>query len=128
MTVCVLLVEDDAASRFMMTEMLDELGAYSVSANDGIECLAALEVDSARFDAVLLDLHMPNMSGIEAVGRIRRHPFPPTREIKVFAVTADPSWHDKDRATAAGFNGVVEKPVSLAVIRALLDELEAARK
>ena len=119
----VLLVEDDPASRFMMTEMLEDLGYQSVCAENGQMGVDAARDMAAEIGLILMDIHMPVKSGDEAIGEIRRMESDPPRSVPVFAVSADHVWQDKVRASAHGFNGTVSKPVRLAALREVLDEV-----
>ncbi len=117
----VLLVEDDDLTQFMMGEMLDAFGVCFEVANDGQECIDMLAEDAGRFDAILLDIHMPKKSGLDAISEIRSHKNNPPRGMRVLALTADPAWHDKERVRKAGFNDVISKPVTMEKIRAALN-------
>jgi len=121
----ILLVEDDIASRFMMSEMLDDIGADCFEASDGQVCIDVLSEQTTAFDVVLMDLHMPRKSGLEALKEIRSFPRNPPRDVAVIAVTADEGWHDLDRAQAVGFDDVLEKPVSRASVQRALARFAA---
>ena len=113
----ILLVEDDEETRFMMSEMLDVIGATVDLAADGQECLERLEEEPNKYDAVLLDLHMPRKSGLEALEEIRAHRSDPPRSLHVIALTADTAWHDEAKAKSKGFDRVMPKPVNMTSIR-----------
>ena len=117
----VLLVEDDHTTQFMMTEMLDAFGVDFEIANDGQECVDKLEHDAHRFDAVLLDIHMPRKSGLDALSEIRADENDPPKNIHVIALTADASWHNKSRIKEFGFDDLLTKPVTMEKIRAVLN-------
>ncbi len=74
--------------------------------------------------AVLLDLHMPKMSGVEAAGVIRNDPSLDCRHLPVIALTADVRWHDPRKVEDHGFDGVLEKPLKLDTLRTTLSALE----
>ena len=116
----VLLVEDDDLTRFMMTEMLDELGVVVDVAVDGQHCIETLRREPNKYDVVLMDIHMPRKTGLEALQEIRKQPEDPPRGLYVVAVTADPKWHDHSTAREAGFDAVLSKPVSVSSIRNML--------
>ena len=117
----VLLVEDDYSTQFMMTEMLDAVGIDFEIANDGQECIEKLEDNADRFDAVLLDIHMPRKSGLDALMEIRSDSKDPPKNIRIVALTADTSWHNKSRIEEVGFNDLLTKPVTMDKIVSVLN-------
>ncbi|SLN55283.1 Sensor histidine kinase RcsC [Aquimixticola soesokkakensis] len=121
----ILIVEDDPTSRFLMSEMLDDLGVGCEEVPNGQACLETLSQNSGRFDAIFMDIHMPVMTGDHATREIRRAHDDPPRNLTVFAVTADTFWHDSQVASAAGFNGVISKPITRAKIATVLESLRA---
>ncbi len=107
----VLLAEDDTTNRNLITEMLRRLGATVHAVSDG--AAAVEEIARDRFDVVLLDLNMPVMDGLEAV-RLTRERLADVDSLAVLALTADPGWTDRSVLAAAGFNGYVLKPTTMA--------------
>jgi len=83
------------------------------TAEDGI----ALAVSEPP-DLVLMDLQLPGIDGMEALRRLRKSPR--TADIPVVAVTAQAMKQDRERALEAGFDGYVEKPIS---VRAFPDQV-----
>ena len=63
------------------------------------------------FDAVLLDMQMPQMDGCEAARRIRALPRPDAREVPIIAVTANAFAEDIAATAAAGMNAHISKPI-----------------
>lgn len=121
----ILIVEDDPGSRFMMQEMIEDLGYAVEVAENGQACIDALKGDASRYSVVLMDLHMPGQSGLEALQFIRALKANPPRDIPVVAVTADSAWHDAEKARRSGFSTVVPKPVSMSNIRDALQTFAA---
>jgi two-component system cell cycle response regulator DivK len=109
MTYVILLVEDNERNLKLLRDVLDYAG-YDVrvarTAEDGIS-LAASEPP----DLVLMDLQLPGIDGVEALRRLRESPR--TADIPVVAVTAQAMKDDRERALDAGFNGYIEKPISV---------------
>jgi len=109
MTYVILLVEDNERNLKLLRDVLDYAG-YDVrvarTAEDGIS-LAASEPP----DLVLMDLQLPGIDGMEALRRLRESPR--TADIPVVAVTAQAMKDDRARALDAGFNGYIEKPISV---------------
>ena len=116
MTYVILLVEDNERNLKLLRDVLDYAG-YDVrvarTAEDGIT-LAASEPP----DLVLMDLQLPGIDGMEALRRLRESPR--TAGIPVVAVTAQAMKDDRERALDAGFNGYIEKPIS---VRAFPDQV-----
>ena len=71
-------------------------------------------------DLVLMDLQLPGIDGTETLHRLRQGPL--DRDVPVIAVTAFAMPEDRDRAALAGFDGYIEKPIS---IRDLPGQIEA---
>jgi two-component system, cell cycle response regulator DivK len=111
MTHVILVVEDNERNLKLLRDVLEYAG-YDVrtarTAEDGIT-LAVSEPP----DLVLMDLQLPGIDGMEALRRLRASPL--TAGIPVVAVTAQAMKHDRERALEAGFDGYVEKPISVRV-------------
>jgi signal transduction histidine kinase/DNA-binding response OmpR family regulator len=103
-----LLVEDDPASSFALTQELVRLGANVEQARDGLEAIQIL-ADRQDIDAVLMDMRMVVMDGYEAIGRIRSHAA--HRRLPIIAITADVTDVNRDRCLAAGATSFVPKPI-----------------
>ena len=116
MTYVILVVEDNERNLKLLRDVLEYAG-YDVrvarTAEDGIT-LAVSEPP----DLVLMDLQLPGIDGMEALRRLRESPR--TADIPVVAVTAQAMKHDRERALEAGFDGYIEKPIS---VRAFPDQV-----
>jgi len=112
----ILVVEDNERNLKLLRDVLEYAG-YDVrvarTAEDGIT-LAVKEPP----DLVLMDLQLPGIDGMEALRRLRENPR--TADIPVVAVTAQAMKQDRERALDAGFNGYIEKPIS---VRAFPDQV-----
>ncbi|MEM6758447.1 MAG: response regulator [Pseudomonadota bacterium] len=122
----VLLVEDDEFTRFMMREIMVELGVEVDVASDGEEGLEKLVEAPSDFGLVLMDLHMPHMSGIEAASSIRANMNNPPNSVPIIAVTADITYHDDARIEQLGMDGYASKPVSPGTLMSLIKQYCAA--
>jgi PAS domain S-box-containing protein len=111
----VLLVEDNPTNQLVIRKLLESLGADVATAEDGRAGVAAAA--TGAFDLILMDVQMPVMDGVEAVGCIRALP-EPRRSTPVLALTANALAHQAKTYLAAGMDGVVSKPVSPAVLLA----------
>ncbi|RGE45952.1 response regulator [Comamonas testosteroni] len=103
----VLVVDDNALNREVAADFLDLVGVQVETANDGIHALEMLKKHS--FDVVLMDVHMPNMDGLQATRAIRTTP--ELRHLPVIALTAQARVEDKDAIEAAGMNAHLSKPI-----------------
>jgi two-component system cell cycle response regulator DivK len=116
MTQVILVVEDNDRNLKLLRDVLEYAG-YEVrtarTAEDGIT-LAVSEPP----DLVLMDLQLPGIDGIEALRQLRESQR--TAGIPVVAVTAQAMKEDRERVLQAGFNGYVEKPIS---VRAFPDQV-----
>ena len=116
MTYMILVVEDNERNLKLLRDVLEYAG-YDVrvarTAEDGIT-LAVSEPP----DLVLMDLQLPGIDGMEALRQLRESSR--TADIPVVAVTAQAMKQDRERALDAGFNGYVEKPIS---VRAFPDQV-----
>jgi len=118
----VLLTEDNAVNRTVVLGMLRKFGVASVSAEDGAQALETLR--RQRFDAVLMDIQMPVMDGIEAMRRIRSGEAGlAVRNIPIVALTANALVGDKERCLAAGATAYLAKPVRSAQLQEALAQL-----
>ncbi|MBB3898314.1 hybrid sensor histidine kinase/response regulator [Roseococcus suduntuyensis] len=118
-----LLVADDIApNRLLMRALLGAAGHEVTVVTDGAEALAA--VQSQPFDAVLMDVRMPGMDGLEATRRLRALPGPEAR-LPVIAVTASALPEEITECRAAGMDTHVAKPVDRAVLLGLLARITA---
>ncbi len=122
----VLLVEDDEFTRFMMKEIIGHLGVEVVIAANGEEGFRALNDYPQDFGLVLMDLHMPVMSGIDATRKIRSERQNPPNGVTIIAVTADVNYHDESKCQELGMNGFASKPVSPGTLMTLINRYCAA--
>ena len=113
-----LLAEDNATSRRTAVLMLRRLG-YAVHAVDnGQAVLEAL--NEQRYDAVLMDLHMPRLNGAEATQAIRQRPGP-ERHVPIIAMTAHAGARERRRCLDAGMNDHLPKPVAIDALEQMLE-------
>jgi two-component system KDP operon response regulator KdpE len=108
----ILLVEDDAPIRRGLKATLVALGYAIGEAVTGEEALSALRM--ASYDAVLMDLNMPGMGGVEACRRVRRE-FP---SMSILVVTVRDGEEDKIEALDAGADDYVTKPFRIGELTA----------
>lgn len=108
----ILLVEDDTTIRRSLRTTLSALEFETGEASSGEEALTRLRM--VRYDAVLMDLNMPGMGGVEACRRVRKD-FP---HISIIVVTVRDSEEDKIEALDAGADDYVTKPFRIGELTA----------
>jgi CheY-like chemotaxis protein len=114
----VLVVDDDAVNRLVLSRMLQMRGYQVIEAADGIEAVA--QATASAPELVLMDINMPRMTGIDAARRIVTA-FP-TAPPRIVAVTANTSSAQRAECEAAGFRGFIGKPVKIKSLFAVLDD------
>ena len=117
-TLRVLLAEDDATNRMVALRMLSRLGVRADVAVDGQEAVDA--VRAGGYDLVLMDVHMPRLDGVAAASQIREWAGVDGIRPRIVAVTANALEGDSDRLIAAGMDGYLSKPITLAGLAELL--------
>jgi signal transduction histidine kinase/ActR/RegA family two-component response regulator len=116
----VLVVDDNAINRQVLSLILDAAGIEHASAEDGRQGLEAAM--TGDFDAVLMDIQMPVMDGFEATRRIRGWEAAAGRaRMPIFIVSANCLQEHVDAGLAAGADGHVSKPVSVPDLIGLLE-------
>jgi two-component system cell cycle response regulator DivK len=103
----VLVVDDNDASRKLASDVLSAAGFQTIGAATGEEGIA-LAVEHVP-DVVLMDLRLPDMDGVDAMGRLRQHER--TAHIPVVAMSASPLEERGDWLEEIGFAGWLEKPI-----------------
>jgi signal transduction histidine kinase/CheY-like chemotaxis protein len=118
----ILVADDNPINQAVARAVLEAAGAAIDTAGDGAEALERLR--AGGFDLVLMDVNMPRMDGIEALGRIREGQAG-RADIPVIALTADALEGEETRLKALGFDGLQHKPVQpAALIGAIVGALE----
>jgi PAS domain S-box-containing protein len=115
-----LLVEDNYVNRLFLKTAFEDSGHLMTAAANGFEALEAL--GRGTFDAVLMDIQMPGMDGLEATRRIRRMEGPAAR-VPVIALTAFALKGDETRFSEAGLDGYITKPIDFERLADLIRKL-----
>jgi CheY-like chemotaxis protein len=106
----VLFIEDDRMNRRVVRDMLDVADVEMVEAESAEIGLAL--IDEHDFAIALIDLRMPGMDGLTAIGHIRARTDAKAR-LPIIVVTADTAVDLRQRCVAAGANDVIFKPVAM---------------
>ncbi len=121
----ILVVEDESINRLTAMRFLNHLGYEAMSAENGFQALELLKTN--LFDAILMDVQMPGMDGLEATRRIRVSAEALTSaNVPIIAVTAHSMAGDRERFLAAGMDGYLPKPMEKEDLRTTLARLLAA--
>ncbi len=122
----ILLAEDNLVNQKIAVRILEKRGWDVVAVNNGKEAVEAL--GKSRFDMVLMDDHMPEMSGVEAVAVIRTEERQTGLHVPIIAMTANAMAGDREKYFAAGMDGYVSKPVDRAQLFQEIINLVKQRK
>ena len=109
----VLLCEDNALNTEVADWILQQAGIEVENAADGQEAIQVFARSKPyHYDAVLMDIRMPHMDGLEAARRIRSMSRPDAGKVPIIAMTADAFEEDRQRSLQAGMNAHITKPLS----------------
>ncbi|AIT06441.1 response regulator [Sphingomonas taxi] len=106
----VLFIEDDRMNRRVVRDMLDVAGVTMMEAESAEDGLQA--IDAQDFDMLLIDLRMPGMDGITAIGHVRARA-DGKAAVPIIVITADTALDLRERCIAAGADEVLFKPVAM---------------
>jgi two-component system, cell cycle response regulator DivK len=109
MSATVLVVEDNALNLKLVRDVLGHAGYRVLEAGDAEKGIDLAREESP--DLILMDIQLPGIDGVEALGRLRADAA--TADIPVVALTALAMKEDRERFMAAGFDGYLEKPLSV---------------
>ena len=105
----ILVVEDNENNMMLVRDVLQMKGYTVLEATTGTEGVRlALE---ANPDLILMDIHLPDISGIEALTQIRAAP--PVRKVPAIAVSASVMPEDQQKIITSGFDAYITKPLNM---------------
>jgi PAS domain S-box-containing protein len=116
----VLVVEDNSLNQEVARALLSQEGAQVTIAEDGMVGVSMALCTEPPFDAILMDMQMPGMDGIEAAQMLRH--YDRMQSVPILAMTANAMPEDRAACLAAGMNEHITKPIDLDVV------VEAIRK
>ena len=120
----ILLAEDNPVNRMLATELLEMAGLSVDTADNGQTAVDM--VSRQAFDLILMDVHMPEMDGLEASRRIRD--LPQGHDTPILAMTASVLQGEQEACLAAGMNGHVPKPIETLTLYSALDNWLSQRR
>ncbi len=116
----VLVVEDNEINARLLCIVLDNVGCSVTHALSGKDAVSL--VDRNEFDLVFMDIHMPQMSGLETAAAIRGK-LGDRRRIPIVALTANAQESERSRALEAGLDAFLPKPINESDLWSTIDEL-----
>ncbi|QDU49246.1 hybrid sensor histidine kinase/response regulator [Gimesia panareensis] len=117
----VLIAEDTPANQKVITAILKKRGHQCVIANNGREAVDWVRNDT--FDAVLMDVQMPTMDGLQATKMIREYEQEAENHVPIIAMTAYAMRGDRDKCISAGMDNYISKPIDAPKLIRLLERL-----
>jgi two-component system, sensor histidine kinase and response regulator len=121
----ILLAEDNLVNQKLALRLLEKRGFDVTVVGDGRAALVALEANT--FDAILMDVQMPEMDGFETTAAIRANEKSTGAHIPIIAMTAHALKGDQERCLEAGMDAYVSKPIRTAeLFKIIEDQLGAA--
>jgi len=115
----VLLIEDNAVNQVVTQRLLEREGHTVVVAENGLRGLEAISREP--FDAILMDVQMPGMDGIETTRAIRSRERAGHHRTPIIAFTAHAMKEDRERCLAAGMDAYLSKPVETSMLIEVLE-------
>ena len=120
----ILLAEDNDFNAEIATEIFEQAGLIVEHAADGVACVAMLcNAEPHYYDAIIMDVQMPNLDGYAATQKIRRLNDQDKASVPIVAMTANAFEEDRRQALEAGMNGFVSKPVEMGKMFEVLIEV-----
>jgi CheY-like chemotaxis protein len=109
----VLLAEDAEINREIVLALLEPTNLTIDCAENGVEAVRLFAENPLRYDAIFMDVQMPEMDGYEATRRIRNLDTPSAVTVPIIAMTANVFREDIEKCLAAGMNGHLGKPLDI---------------
>jgi CheY-like chemotaxis protein len=107
------VVEDNAVNRMLVVAILRRAGYSVETAPNGLAGLLAAAAND--YDLILMDIHMPEMDGIEATRRIRALPGNRAR-VPIVALTANAVYSDREACITVGMDDHIGKPIDASIV------------
>jgi signal transduction histidine kinase/CheY-like chemotaxis protein len=121
----ILLAEDNEVNQRVAMTMLGKMGHRITLATNGLEALEQWR--QSEFDLILMDMQMPEMTGLQATMQIRREEAIGAH-VPIVAMTASAMSEERDRCLAAGMDDFISKPISYEVIKQMITATLSHRK
>jgi CheY-like chemotaxis protein len=118
----IFVVDDNAAIRELVLELVSSFGYAGLGVDDGAELLQLLEESVP--DLVVMDVRMPNVDGLEAIRRIRANAG--LKNLRVIALTASAMRGDREAGLRSGFDAYLTKPIDPELLQKEIERLLTA--
>ena len=103
----ILIVDDEEGYRDLFTYMLEPMGIATTCVSDGFQ--AVKKIEEKPYDLIFMDVHMPGMTGLETLKKIRG--FRPEQKVAIFSSSSDPERSLEKQAEKEGVTECLFKPV-----------------
>jgi len=117
----ILIAEDNFINQRVLTQLLTGAGHVFELAGTGQQALA--KCAKGQFDLILMDVHMPEMDGLEATRRIREAEASTSRHVPVVGVTASAGREDLQACLDCGMDACITKPIEVAALKGILGKV-----
>lgn len=121
----ILVVEDDAVTRYLNKQTLDQDHIQNTIVDSGEKAIEALKTQ--KFDCVLMDIIMPGEDGMNTVRWIRDSEDDYFKNLPIFALTSFSSEEHTKEILEAGLNGHLVKPLDISAFKKLYEKLKASK-
>ena len=111
----ILIVEDDATSELLITQLVDRFSKNTLIAKNGSDAITICR-KNPDIDLVLMDIQLPGISGYKVTSQIRQF----NRDVVIIAQTAFALSGDKEKALRAGCNDYITKPLNNFLVEQLI--------
>ena len=122
----VLIADDQAANRTVLTRILERAGHRVSAANDGEQALDQLE--SGQFDLAVLDMHMPGLTGLDVIRQLRFMQAGGARRTPTIVLSADATLQASEAANQAGAMAFLTKPIVVGKLLETIAEVVDSQK
>jgi CheY-like chemotaxis protein/HPt (histidine-containing phosphotransfer) domain-containing protein len=123
----ILVAEDNLVNRTLVTTLLKKRGHRVTAVENGRAAVESIDTSPRRFDVALLDIQMPEMSGLEATAAIRDREGRSRRRLPIVALTAHAMQGDRERCLDAGMDGYLSKPIDVDELLETVERFGGAR-
>ncbi len=121
----ILVAEDNAINRELVTRLLQKCGHTVLAVANGLEAVELLENEAGHWNLILMDVEMPKMDGFQATAVIRGKEKISGKHIPIIAMTANAMKGDRERCLAAGMDAYIPKPIQHQDLTAAIQALAA---